>query len=331
MTDAVANPVNANPNTVSNAPLQNKNGQTKSNPQNANKSSPKPNKRQQNQERNGNRSHFQGGGGGGQNFEGKPRNPRRGGKKYNNREDQDGGQGGGEVYNAQPKTRALKRYENDVNWLRGQFNYISDEILYKTLEQNNFNAEQARQQLQAQKEGSWSNKLFKSSSLNYQYQTPIENYPPPPQHVVAENPPLYQENENYQPRQKQPPKYRKAQSNAQEPVVPKEEEYNADEKIEAIQSALEIHLSAMEDKAEKLKRLQEDIRKIKSDRDVKIESLTTEKEQLVERSQQLEQEIIDKKNRIFSIDAEVTRLKLEKVQKIRLLEEECRTLLESPS
>jgi len=256
------------------------------------------------------------------------KNSRRDRKKYQD----------GQTESQKNRTNANYNKRNsdpNVAWLRTQFQaYYSDDLLYKTLEQNNFDAERARQQLQVQKDNSWSNIVVRSSIPHGQYQQMVDHFPPPqPQPLTLEVPIHNQDQphqENYQPRPKS--QRRKNQNNAQlappDPIVPpKEEEYNADEKIQAIQSALASQITAMESKAEKLKKLHEDILKIQADRDVKIEHLSTEKERLAEMFEQLKQEIITKEQRISDIDVEVARLKQEKVQKIKALEEESRALL----
>jgi len=262
---------------------------------------------------------------------GKAKNSRRGKKQYNQKEEQEG-----QTETQQKARGASNRSSRDpsVIYLRTQFNnYYSDEVLFKSLEQNNFNVERTLQQLQAQKEKSWSNIVVKSPAT---FTLPVDQPLPQPQvqipHLAVE---AHVQNhsqgqdyppDNYQQRQK-PQKHRKPQHNAPEPALPKEEEYNADEKIESILSALEMKLSAYLTGAEKLKRLQEDIRKIQADRDIKIEHLSVEKERLVHTSQQLRQEILAKDQRVTDIDVEVARLKQEKVQKLKLLEDECQTLL----
>jgi len=270
-----------------------------------------------------------------QHFDGKPRNSRRGGGKrqYNRAEEQEGQQ----TETHQKMRGTSNRFSRDapnVSFLRAHFhNYFPDEALIKALEQNNNDVERTRQQLHVQKESSWSNIVVKSSPLPQYHQ--VENLPqlqaPQPvvethvqNHTQAQDYPP----ENYQQQKQKPQRHRKPQHNAPpEPALPKEEEYNADEKSEAIQRALEIHLSAMESRTEKIKRLQEDIRKITADRDVKIGHLSSEKERLVQNAQQLRQEILSKDKRVGEIDVEVARLRQEKVQKLRLLEEESRTLL----
>jgi len=115
--------------------------------------------------------------------------------------------------------------------------------------------------------------------------------------------------------------------------TPKEEEtdYNADAKIEAIQIAVDKQLNDMQTRADRLKTLQEDIRKIKEERDVKIEELLNEKVGLTSRLQQLKVELQETENQISKIDLNVTQLKQEKVLKIRSLEEQSRALLDDKS
>jgi len=265
-----------------------------------------------------------------QHYEAKPRNSRRGGGKRQqyNRADEQEGQQQNETHQ---KMRISNRFTRDPNILslRAHFNnYFPDETLVKALEQNNNDLDRTKQQLHVQKEHSWSNIVVKSSPAPQYHQ--VENLPhhQAPQLVVETHVQNHTQGheypaENYyQPRQK-PQRHRKPQHIAPpEPTLPKEEDYNADEKSEAIQRALEVHLSAMESRTEKIKRLQEDIRKITADRDVKISHLSSEKERLVQNAQQLRQEILVKDKRVVEIDAEVARLRQERIQKIRSLEEE---------
>jgi len=115
--------------------------------------------------------------------------------------------------------------------------------------------------------------------------------------------------------------------------APKEEEtdYNADAKIEAIQIAVDKQLNDMQTRQDRLKTLQEDIRKIKEERDVKIEELLNEKAGLTTRLQQLKIDLQDTETQISKIDVNVTQLKQEKVIKIRSLEEQSRALLDEKS
>jgi len=115
--------------------------------------------------------------------------------------------------------------------------------------------------------------------------------------------------------------------------APKEEEtdYNADAKIEAIQIAVDKQLNDMQTRQDRLKTLQEDIRKIKEERDVKIEELLNEKAGLTTRLQQLKIDLQDTETQISKIDVNVTQLRQEKVIKIRSLEEQSRALLDEKS
>jgi hypothetical protein len=111
------------------------------------------------------------------------------------------------------------------------------------------------------------------------------------------------------------------------PVV-EETEFNVDEKIEAIQFVLDQKLNAMQTKADRLKTLQEEIKAIKAERDGKIEELTSERVNLIELRQKLKNELMETENQISNIDATMAQLKMEKIQKIRSLEQQSRSLLE---
>jgi len=132
----------------------------------------------------------------------------------------------------------------------------------------------------------------------------------------------------------QNPRHRaKGQKKVAQEYASKEEEtdYNADAKIEAMQIALDKRLNAMQSKTERIKTLQEEILKIRAERDVKIEELLNEKAGLTGRLQQLRIELRDTDSQISKLDLNVAQLKQEKVQKIRALEGESHALLDDKS
>jgi len=132
----------------------------------------------------------------------------------------------------------------------------------------------------------------------------------------------------------QKPRHRaKGQKKVAQEYASKEEEtdYNADAKIEAMQIALDKRLNAMQSTAERMKTLQEEILKIRAERDVKIEELLNEKNGLTGRLQQLRIELQDTDSQIAKLDLNVAQLKQDKVQKIRALEDQSRTLLNDKS
>jgi len=106
-----------------------------------------------------------------------------------------------------------------------------------------------------------------------------------------------------------------------------ETEFNADAKIEAIQLQLDKTLNDMQTKADLLKNLQEEIKSIKLERDGKIDELNTERANLIDQLDKLKTELSETENQISNISATMGQLKMNKIQKIRSLEEHSRALL----
>jgi len=106
-----------------------------------------------------------------------------------------------------------------------------------------------------------------------------------------------------------------------------EPDFNADEKIEAIQLQLDKTLNDMQTKADLLKNLQEEIKAIKMERDGKIDYLNTERHTLVDQLQKLKGELNETEVQINHINSTMSQLKMNKIQKIRSLEENSRALL----
>jgi hypothetical protein len=106
-----------------------------------------------------------------------------------------------------------------------------------------------------------------------------------------------------------------------------ETDFNADEKIEAIELQLDQTLNAMQTKTDRLKTLQEEIKTIKAERDGKIEELRTERNDLIEHLEKLKSDLLDTENQISIINANMAQLKTEKIQKIRSLEKQSLALL----
>jgi hypothetical protein len=104
-------------------------------------------------------------------------------------------------------------------------------------------------------------------------------------------------------------------------------DFNADAKIEAIQLQLDKELNDMQTKADHLKHLQEEIKTIKLERDGKIDELNTERANLIEQLQKLKTELSETENQISNINSTMGQLKMNKIQKIRSLEEHSRALL----
>jgi hypothetical protein len=105
------------------------------------------------------------------------------------------------------------------------------------------------------------------------------------------------------------------------------ENFNPDEKIEAIQIQLKQTLNDMQTKADHLKHLQEQINAIKLERDGKIDELHTERANLIIDLQKLKSELTDTENQIANINATTSQLKSNRIQKIRSLEDHSRALL----
>jgi len=106
-----------------------------------------------------------------------------------------------------------------------------------------------------------------------------------------------------------------------------ETDFNADAKIEAIQLQLDKTLNDMQTKADLLKNLQEEIKSIKLERDGKIDELNTERANLIDQLDKLKTELSETENQISNISATMGQLKMNKIQKIRSLEEHSRALL----
>jgi small-conductance mechanosensitive channel len=106
-----------------------------------------------------------------------------------------------------------------------------------------------------------------------------------------------------------------------------ETDFNADEKIEAIELQLDQTLNAMQTKTDRLKTLQEEIKTIKAERDGKIEELRNERNNLIEHLEKLKSELLDTENQISNINSTMAQLKTEKIQKIRSLEKQSLALL----
>jgi len=104
-------------------------------------------------------------------------------------------------------------------------------------------------------------------------------------------------------------------------------DFNADEKIEAIELQLDQTLNAMQTKTDRLKTLQEEIKTIKAERDGKIEELRTERNNLIDHLEKLKSDLLDTENQISNINSTMAQLKTEKVQKIRTLEKQSLALL----
>lgn len=110
-------------------------------------------------------------------------------------------------------------------------------------------------------------------------------------------------------------KFEEKKSKPEEP-----ENFNPDEKIEAIQIQLDKTLNSV-------KQLQEQIKAIKVERDGKIDELNTERANLVEELQKFKFEYTDTENQITNLEATITQLKSNRKQKVRSLVDHSRALL----
>jgi len=111
------------------------------------------------------------------------------------------------------------------------------------------------------------------------------------------------------------------QQQHQQPQQHAEKPYNADAKIADLEQQVAKDLSVIENKANYLKNIQEELRMVKAERDAQIQSLQSEKVALVQKREQFEIEIEQIKARVTEIDGKVKHLQLEKDQKTKILEE----------
>jgi len=123
-------------------------------------------------------------------------------------------------------------------------------------------------------------------------------------------------------RKKSANKFEEKKGKTEEP-----DNFNPDEKIEAIQIQLKQTLNDMQTKADHLKHLQEQINAIKLERDGKIDELHTERANLIVELQKLKSELSGTENQIGDINATMSQLKSNRIQKIRSLEDHSRALL----
>jgi hypothetical protein len=176
---------------------------------------------------------------------------------------------------------------------------------------------------------SWS-KIVSSSYDQNGFQAEPQSQPPPsqpfkqPDHQVNSHPPNHQENNNKRQNRskKSANKFEEKKGKTEEP-----DNFNPDEKIEAIQIQLKQTLNDMQTKADHLKHLQEQINAIKLERDGKIDELHTERANLIVELQKLKSELSGTENQIGDINATMSQLKSNRIQKIRSLEDHSRALL----
>jgi hypothetical protein len=193
-------------------------------------------------------------------------------------------------------------YYNNNGGNRNNNNSRSNNSVSRKSNQSNNNRKPKDQYPNAQGQnnsGSWSS-VVKQQSAFRSVNDPLPS--PPPSH----NSPHPNSPHPNSPHQQK--RYRKAQSH-HEVNRENEEDYNADEKINQIQNAVQTQLSAMELKTEKLKSLQEDIKVIKADGDGQIEQLEVEMNRLILKLAQVKQEIELKDRRVFEIDRDVETIK----------------------
>jgi hypothetical protein len=171
----------------------------------------------------------------------------------------------------------------------------------------------------ASNEKTWSRTLFPQNG----YQEPQQVKPTEEMHNV---PVSNDTNKRQNSRLKKSGKKFDEKSNPSRGHV-EETDFNADEKIEAIELQLDQTLNAMQTKTDRLKTLQEEIKTIKAERDGKIEELRTERNNLIDHLEKLKSELLDTENQISNINSTMAQLKTEKIQKIRSLEKQSLALL----
>jgi hypothetical protein len=103
--------------------------------------------------------------------------------------------------------------------------------------------------------------------------------------------------------------------------------FNPDEKIQAIQNQLDKTLNDMQAKADRVKQLQEQIKTIRAERDGKIDELNTERANIVEDLKKLNNELSETNLQISTIITTMTQHKTNRIQKVRSLVDHSRSLL----
>jgi len=103
--------------------------------------------------------------------------------------------------------------------------------------------------------------------------------------------------------------------------------FNPDEKIQAIEIQLDKTLNDMQAKADMVKQLQEQIKTIRAERDGKIDELNTERANIIEELKKLNTELSDTNHQISTIISTITQLKTNRIQKVRSLVDHSRALL----
>jgi chromosome segregation ATPase len=103
--------------------------------------------------------------------------------------------------------------------------------------------------------------------------------------------------------------------------------FNPDEKIQAIQNQLDKTLNDMQAKADRVKQLQEQIKTIRAERDGKIDELNTERANIVEDLKKLNNELSETSHQISTIITTMNQHKTNRIQKVRSLVDHSRSLL----
>lgn len=253
------------------------------------------------------------------------------GKKNNSSTNGKNQRGGGK------KGRAPE-VQKKINDLRqATSGYFGDDEIHNVLQSVNFDQERALRALQDKRQNSWSAVVRKAQSngnptLSTSTASSIENknavspntekeaHPPPVEQsgktqrnqkkAEQTSAPVHNKQDNHQPAQTSP-----------EPQFQPEKPFNADAKLADLEQQVAKDLSAIENKANYLKSIQEELRTVKAERDAQIQDLQTEKESMTKRREQLEKEMEQIKARVIEIDGIVKQLKLDKDQKIKILEE----------
>jgi len=268
-----------------------------------------------------------------------PANPRRGKKYHRGKAQGQQTQQGQQVQQVQQgqQSQQSQQVQQGQQAQQGQQGQVQDQVHVHAAQT------QAQEHIQAAqlRAPSWSNIVshhtcepFVSEHNGYEARSEVvlQSVSPQPAerqvHVQVPQTHFQQSTDSQKPRHRA-----KGQKKVAQEYASKEEEtdYNADAKIEAMQIALDKRLNAMQSKTERMKTLQEEILKIRAERDVKIEELLNEKAGLTGRLQQLRIELQDTDSQTTKLDLNVAQLKQDKIQKIRALEDQSRTLLNDKS
>jgi len=255
------------------------------------------------------------------------------GKKFNNNKQR--------AKKPRPGGPLSQEVQRKVADLRQRTNeYFPEEEILNVLKEHNYDRERALQVLVDKRKNSWSSVVLKAHtpfpSNGSAQPAPTQSTAAPP----ASTPPQQEIDHQAPPAAQQPKKggskgrkqkkgnqdhqqYQEVQKEGDTQQLPKtpKEQFNADAKIANLEELVAKDLSVIENKAQHLKNLREELRSVKAERDAQINALNTEKESLIAKREQIERELVETKQRVIEIDASVKHLQQEKDQKIKTLEE----------